>query len=155
MVTTCPDISDPGRMETFPAWSPDGKYLYFCSAPKFESYFAMKDGVEDLLYNNIRYDLMRIRYFPENRTWGKLETVLSSAETGLSITEPRVSPNGHYLLFTMSEYGNFPIYLKSSDIYMLILKQGNIINPMLIVIKLIAFIPGRATAAGLYSAVKG
>jgi len=129
MVTTCPDISDPERMETFPCWSPNGEYLYFCSTPKLESYFAMKDGVEDLLYNNIRYDLMRIRYFPENRAWGKLETVLSSAETGLSITEPRVSPDGHYLLFTMSEYGNFPIYLKSSDIYMLDLKTGKYYKP--------------------------
>ncbi|HVO72748.1 MAG TPA: hypothetical protein VMT35_01885 [Ignavibacteriaceae bacterium] len=129
MVTTCPGISDPGRMETFPAWSPDGKYLYFSSAPKLESFFAMKDSVEELLYNNIRYDLMRIRYFPENGTWGKLDTVLSSSETGLSLTEPRVSPDGHYLLFTASDYGNFPIYLKSSDIYMLDLKTGKYYKP--------------------------
>lgn len=129
MVTTCPDISDPERMETFPTWSPDGNYLYFCSAPKLESYLAMKDSIKDLLYTNIRYDLMRIRYFPENKTWGKLETVLSSAETGLSITEPRISPDGRYLLFTMAEYGNFPIYLESSDLYLLDIKTGKFVRP--------------------------
>ena len=31
-VTTTPDISKPDRLETFPAWSPDGRYLYFSSA---------------------------------------------------------------------------------------------------------------------------
>ena len=37
-ITTTPDISNPDILETFPAWSPDGKYLYFCSAPKLESF---------------------------------------------------------------------------------------------------------------------
>jgi hypothetical protein len=129
MVTTCPDISKPDRLETFPAWSPDGKYLYFCSAPKIETFMTEKDGKKDLLYNKIRYDLMRISYNIKDGTWGKLETVLSSAETGMSITEPRVSPDGNYLLFTMADYGNFPIYLKSSDIYLLDLKNGRYFKP--------------------------
>jgi hypothetical protein len=129
MVTTCPDISNPDRLETFPAWSPDGKYLYFCSAPKFESFMTEENGKEDLLYKKIRYDLMRISYDIKDGTWGKLETVLSSAETGMSITEPRVSPDGRYLLFTMADYGNFPIYLKSSDVYLLDLKTGKYFKP--------------------------
>ena len=129
MVTTCPEISSPDRMETFPAWSPDGKYLYFCSAPKIETYMTEKDGKEDLLYNQIRYDLMRIGYNIKDGTWGKLETVLTSAETGKSITEPRISPDGKYLLFTMADYGNFPIYLKSSDVYLLDLKTGKYYKP--------------------------
>jgi len=128
-VTTCPDISDPERLETFPTWSPDGNFLYFCSSPKLESYITGKDEKEDLMYNKIRYDLMRIRYYAESNTWGKLETVLSSAQTGLSITEPRISPDGRFLLFTMSDYGNFPIYLKSSDVYLLDLQTGKYNKP--------------------------
>jgi hypothetical protein len=117
-VTTTPDISSPERMEIWPAWSPDGKYLYFCSAPKIETY-ENKEKPGDLAYEKIRYDLMRIGYDSEHRTWGTLETVISADECGFSITEPRVSPDGRFLLFTGAAYSQFPIYLKSADVYLL------------------------------------
>jgi len=123
-VTTCPAIASEERMETFPNWSPDGQYLYFCSAPKLATYISTDSSFSDLLYDQIKYDLMRIRYDHENHLWGELETVLSSAETGKSITMPRVSPDARYLLFCMADYGNFPIYLQSSDLYLLDLKTG-------------------------------
>lgn len=128
-ITTCPEISDSERMETFPAWSPDGKYLYFCSAPKMDSFVKVQDGTVIFNYFEIRYDLMRIRYESETKKWGSLETVLSSAETEMSITEPRISPDGRYLLFTGADYSNFPIYLKSSDVYLLDLETGKYFKP--------------------------
>jgi hypothetical protein len=129
MVTTSPGIASPDRMENFPCWSADGKYLYFCSANKFESYFGETEGGQDLLYENIDYDLKRIPYHVETDTWGEVETVLASSETGLSMTEPRVSPDGRYLLFTAAEYGNFPIYLISSDVYILDMETGEYFKP--------------------------
>jgi hypothetical protein len=126
-ITTTPDISNPEILETFPAWSPDGKYLYFCSAPKLESFVKKETG--DLMFGEIKYSLMRISYNEGTDTWGKLETVLSSSQTGLSITEPRVSPDGRFLLFTMSDYSNFPIYLSSSDVYILDLNSGKYYKP--------------------------
>jgi hypothetical protein len=117
-ITTTPDISSPDRMENWPAWSPDGKYLYFCSAPKIETFKNLnKRG--DIAYDKIKYDLMRIVYDPVNRIWGKLEIVISSTELGLSITEPRVSPDGRFVLFTAAKYSQFPIYLTSADLYLL------------------------------------
>ncbi len=124
MVTASPNIASPDRMESFPCWSPDGKYLYFCSSGKFESYFGEIEGRKDLLYENIDYDLNRISYNIETDTWGELETILAASETGLSMTEPRVSPDGRYLLFTGATYGNFPIYVTSSDVYNLDLETG-------------------------------
>ena len=126
IITTCPQISNPERLETFPSWSPDGKYLYFCSAPKYESFLTQE---EDLLYDQILYDLMRIRYHAEDGTWGDLETVLLASATGLSITMPRISPDGRYLLFCMAEYGNFPIYMNSSDLYIMDLSNGQYYRP--------------------------
>jgi dipeptidyl aminopeptidase/acylaminoacyl peptidase len=67
---------------------------------------------------------MRIAYNPVNRTWGKLETVISSTELGLSITEPRVSPNGRFVLFTAAKYSQFPIYIRSANLYLLDLQTG-------------------------------
>jgi hypothetical protein len=110
MVTTSPRLANPNYLETFPAWTPDGRYLYFCRANKMESYSN---------YDQIRYDLVRIPYNPDDKTWGEVETLVSSAETGQSITEPRVSPDNRFLLFTMAAYGNFPVYMKSSDVYLM------------------------------------
>ncbi|MCJ7813268.1 cytochrome C biosynthesis protein, partial [bacterium] len=125
IVTTDHQISSTERMETFPCWSPDGKYLYFCSSPNIEKYYVTKGDYENLLYDQIKYDLMRIQYNEKEETWGELETVISALETGLSITMPRISPDGQFLLFCMSKYGNFPVYLESADLYLLNLENDS------------------------------
>ena len=97
-------IADPNRLESFPAWSADGKTLYFCTADR--SWGRDQPlAIEDL--KKVKYDLMRVRYDIEKDAWGEPEPVLTAAETGLSISEPRASPDGRYLLFCMSAYGGF------------------------------------------------
>lgn len=108
-ITTNPQISKPDQWETWPTWSPDGRYLYFCSTPK----------ASEEEFQKIRYSLMRIPYDEKTDTWGELETVLSSKTTALSITEPRISPDGRFLMFTMAPYGGFPVTLPQSDLYVL------------------------------------
>lgn len=119
MISTCPDIANPNRMETFPCWSPDGKALYFCAANALDSFWTDQTGRKELSWKKIRYDLMRIPYDPQTGSWGKLETVLSAKDFGGSISEPRVSPDGRSVLFTGSDYSSFPIYLNSANIYLL------------------------------------
>jgi hypothetical protein len=118
---TAPALSDKKRLETYPAWSPDGKYLYFCSAPLL---WSPSETVPPKRYKEVRYDLMRIGYDVETDTWGTLETVLSAAQTGLSILLPRVSPDGRFLLFCMCQYGCFPAYQPTSDLYLMDLQTG-------------------------------
>jgi hypothetical protein len=124
LITTTTEISSPDYMETFPAWSPDGKYLYFCRTKKIDSYYTGPDDILGLMYDKILYDLMRIEYNPENGTWGEAETVIAANDIGLSITIPRISPDGRFLLFCAAQYGSFPIYLKSADIFLLDLHNG-------------------------------
>jgi hypothetical protein len=50
--------------------------------------------------------------------------VLSSKDTGLSIAMPRVSPDGRWLIFCMCEYGYFPPWQQSSDMYIMDLKSA-------------------------------
>jgi len=118
---TAPALSDKQRLETYPAWSPDGKSLYFCSAPLL---WTDMQTVPPKRYAEVKYDLMRIGYDVETDTWGTLETVLSAAQTGLSILLPRVSPDGRFLLFCMSLYGCFPVYQPTSDLYVMDLHTG-------------------------------
>lgn len=116
-----PALSDKQRLETYPAWTPDGKYLYFCSAPLL---WTDTETVPPRRYQEVKYDLMRISYDVETDRWGPLETVLRAAETGLSILLPRISPDGRFLLFCMNQYGCFPIYQPTSDLYLMDLRTG-------------------------------
>jgi len=119
-IKTTPQISKKDRLETYPVWSPDGRYLYFCSAPLTWSDRNIIPGN----FNEIKYDLVRISYDVDSDTWGELETVLSAQETGLSMLLPRISPDGRWLLFCMCNYGCFPVYQQSSDLYMIDLEAA-------------------------------
>jgi dipeptidyl aminopeptidase/acylaminoacyl peptidase len=115
-VSTTPALADTNRMEIWPAWSPDGRTLYYCSSPRLDTYVNPPGSPEPFAYDRIRYDLMRIAYDPESGAWGRPETVLSSADADASVLEPRVSPDGRFILVTVSNYSQFPIYLKSADL---------------------------------------
>jgi hypothetical protein len=115
-------IADTTRLETYPAWSNDGKWLYFCSAPRFDTTEVMGDHN----YRKVRYDLVRIPFDPQTSAFGKPETFLSSAKTGMSITFPRFSPDGRYLLLTMSAYGNFPLARSSGDLFIMEMRSRRV-----------------------------
>jgi len=116
------ELARKDRLETYPAWSPDGEYLYFCSAP---IPWKDRDAVPPENYDKVKYDLRRVRYDVRGDRWGQVETVLAAGQTGLSILLPRVSPDGRFLLFCMCEYGCFPVYQPSSDLYRMDLATGN------------------------------
>jgi hypothetical protein len=121
VVKTSPKLSQKERLETYPAWSADGRYLYFCSAPML---WTDQNEVPPKRYKEVKYDLMRISYDIENDQWGELETVLSAKDTGLSILMPRISPDGRWLLFCMCDYGSFPAFEQSSDLYIMDLEAA-------------------------------
>lgn len=120
-VKTNPALADNARLETYPAWTPDGTYLYFCSAP---IPWSDRDTVPPKGYNHVRYDLRRVRYEIGQDRWGEPETVLAASVTGKSILQPRFSPDGRFLLFCMCEYGCFPVFQESSDLYMMDMTTG-------------------------------
>ncbi len=120
-IKTATALSEPDRLETYPTWSPDGRYLYFCSAPIL---WTDRNTLPPVRYDKVKYDLRRIGYDIETDKWGQPETILSAEETGMSILCPRISPDGRFLVFCMCEYGCFPVYQISSDLYLMDLKTG-------------------------------
>jgi hypothetical protein len=118
-ISTCAALSAKNRLETFPTWSPDGRYLYFISAV----------SLPPERYREIRYDLLRIAFDPATSKFGAVDTVISSARTGLSVSFPRISPDGKYLLFCMTEYGNFTLWHTDSDLYLMNLETNEITKP--------------------------
>jgi hypothetical protein len=113
---SCPQLKTE-NFETFPVFSPDGNTLYFCSATK-------QPGIQTD-YKNIKYSLCKIAFDPATGTFGdKIDTLISAAQTGKSISFPRPSFDGKYLMFTQSDYGQFSIWHKEADLYLLDLKTG-------------------------------
>ena len=100
------------RFETFPTFSPDGKWLYFCSAR------AVADMPKD--HRDVRYGLYRIAFNAEDMSFGdQLECLYDAPAEGFSVSFPRVSPDGRFLCFTRHGYGNFSIWHHDADLWML------------------------------------
>lgn len=121
LLKTAPPLADKGWLETQPAWSPDGRYLYFASAPKLWPGTRIFPAEH---YDQVRYDLKRVPYDVQTDQWGEVETVLAAQRTGKSNLNPRPSPDGRFLLFSTCHHGGFALYQPESDLYLLDLKSG-------------------------------
>jgi hypothetical protein len=107
-------------LQTFPSWSPDGKYLYFCRALKVIN--SDDPELEQIL--NTHYDLARKSFDPDKRTFGETEIVFDASGINKSASFPRVSPDGKFLVFTLHDYGTFPIWHREADLYISHLQNG-------------------------------
>ena len=67
---------------------------------------------------------MRIPFDAETGKWGKPQMLVSSEVTNKSVSFPRVSPDNRYVMFCLSDYGNFSINHKSSDLYLYDIHKG-------------------------------
>ena len=118
-VFTCPQLSSEAAFETFPTFSPDGRSLYFCTA---DSVSPMPDR-----YLDTHYSLCRIDFNPEDGTFGEtVDTLYNARTTKMSVSFPRISPDGKYLAFTLHQYGNFSIWQRDADIYMVDMADNRI-----------------------------
>ena len=109
---TDPRFNTEDILETFPCWSPDGKSMYFVShkAPVLPVKFS----------TNMHYDLLRVSFDAETATFGtQIDTLYNSREQGGSASYPRISSDGRYLLYTLSDYGTFPIWHHEADLHMI------------------------------------
>lgn len=115
-IVTAPAIFDTEVFETFPSFSPDGKTLYYCAARRQ----SMPDDTERL-----RYHLCAISFDAATRTFGeKADTLYQAERMDKSVSFPRVSPDGKYLMFTLADYATFPIWHQEADLWMLDLESG-------------------------------
>ena len=115
-VISKPTVKKDSLWETFPAFSPDGKTLYFCAAQ------AKPIPAE---VTEIRYNLYKTSFDASTGSLGdEVEMVIDAAGQGKSISFPKPSFDGKYLMFTLSDYGNFSIWHHESDLWLLDLESG-------------------------------
>mgnify|MGYP000109008458 FL=1 len=113
-----PLTADSTVLETFPTFSADGKWIYYCSAPLV----ALPDSVRQL-----RYSLCRIAFDAEHGAWGsRVDTLWNARLMSGSVCHPKASPDGRYLLYTVADYGTFPIWHRETELQLLDLQTGSI-----------------------------
>lgn len=120
-VLRSPLTADSTRLETFPTFSADSKAIYFCVA----------DGpVRPSHLDSLQYSLCRISFDPAKGEFGNSVDTVVFAQKGLknSVSHPRVSPDGKRLLYTVSDFGTFPIWHRDADLRMMDLSNGDIDN---------------------------
>ena len=132
----------PDEFECYPAWTPDGRTLYFVSA-HFEYHDSIDEATEQYLRaTDFKYNIYRKSFDPSKRCFGPRETVfradslyasfmnlpdsIGKDTIGLSATLPRISPDGRFLLFTLGRYGVFHIWHHEADLYLMNLSDGTV-----------------------------
>ena len=101
--------------ETWPAWSPNGEWLYFCRTAKVSADTVTRypDPIERV--RHIFFDLVRIKFLPEEgRFSGPVETILRGG-AGHSYAIPQISPDGKFLLCCASLFNSVP-YQSQGDL---------------------------------------
>ena len=113
-VISSPLLSDSLKFETFPTFSPDGKYIYYCSADTV----SLPQDIK-----NLQYSLVRI---PFDESTGTIGTQVDTLFSERSVCHPRLSPDGRFVLYTVADYGTFPIWHPEADLQMINLQTGAI-----------------------------
>lgn len=121
-IISLPLLSDSIWFETFPTFSPDGKYIYYCTTKAINE-------AKDI--TSLQYSLCRIPFNETNGTIGeKVDTVVAAhhQQPGVktSVCHPKISPDGRYLLYSVADYGTFPIWHRETDLRMLDLQTMSV-----------------------------
>ncbi len=126
-VSSISELED--ELEVFPTWSPDGKTQYFCSAKfEYQNDSVAKETEMIQRYKEVKYSLYATDFNPETKQFSNTRMIYNAADSAInaSVTLPRVSPDGRYIIFSQAEYGCFHVWHNDADIYMLDLKTSKV-----------------------------
>lgn len=103
--------------ESNPAFSADGTKLYFCRSAKVDMPVQVKEA---------RYDLCSVNFNPTTGDLStEIDTVICVTKDKKSISLPRPSYDGKYIIYALEDYGCFPLYHKEADLWIYDIKSGS------------------------------
>ena len=116
-----PHVARADKFETFPCFSADGRSVFYCVADTV----TLPKQVDQCLY-----DLVRADFDPETGLIGEQVDTLWHGKDGKgSVCHPKASPDGRWLMFTVADYGTFPLFHPECTLYLADLQSGEI-RPM-------------------------
>ncbi|MCR5454500.1 MAG: hypothetical protein K6F33_05885 [Bacteroidales bacterium] len=114
---TCPYLNSENTFTTEPSFSPDGKTLYYTTSKAVDMEKFTKDT---------HYDICKIEFDEASGKFGdRVDTIIKVSSDSMTTAFPRPSYNGKYLLYTKFDYGQFGIWHKEADLWMLDLASGD------------------------------
>lgn len=105
------------QIETFPTWSPNGKHLFYCRGNEY------KPGTP---IDSIRYDLYCVNFNSKDKSFSKPKCIYAASAKKKSVSFPKISPDGNFVLLTESNYGNFSIWHTEADLVLINLKTNKL-----------------------------
>ena len=103
-------------LEIFPAFSADGKWLYYSTS---------KPCRVPAEYEKVKCSLCRIAFDAEKGAFGEeVDTLLNGPVTDKSYVLARPSYDGRWLMYCVSSRGNFPVSQDDADLWLMDLKTG-------------------------------
>ncbi len=122
--TVTPITRDSTDLDCFPFWSPDGKYIYYVSA-HWEKIDTLVGLDFELIknYKSLQYNLYRKAFNEKTLTFGPRELVYNAVARNRSVTLPRISPDGRWLMFTQGQFGVFHIWHNDADLFLMDLNK--------------------------------
>ena len=103
-------------LEIFPAFSADGKWLYYSTS---------KPCRVPAEYEKVKCSLCRIAFDAEKGAFGEeVDTLLNAPATDKSYVLARPSYDGRWLMYCVSSRGNFPVSQDDADLWLMDLKTG-------------------------------
>lgn len=120
-ITTDSLLYNDNAMQTFATFSPDGRWLYYCSAPQLHDYPAD--------YERTHYSIVRMGFdVATGHFSGQADTIYNARTDGGSAAFPRISPDGRHLLFTLADCGTFPVYHPEARLEIIDLESRQRVN---------------------------
>jgi hypothetical protein len=105
------------NLEIFPAFSADGRYIYYSSS---------KPCRVPAEYEKVKCSLCRIAFDAEKGQFSEtVDTLLNGPATDKSYVLARPSYDGRWLMYCISSRGNFPVSQDDADLWLMDLKTGD------------------------------
>lgn len=105
-----PQLTD-DDLEIFPAFSPDGRTLYYSSS---------KPCQVPAEYEKVKCSLCAISFDATTGQFGQtVDTLLNARELNKSIVLARPSYDGRWLMYCQADCGNFPVCRNESDLWLM------------------------------------
>lgn len=113
-----PHVAKTDKLETFPCFSADGKSVFYCVADTV----ALPENIRDL-----KYSLVRACFDSAcGEISEQVDTIWSAWENNGSVCHPKASPDGKWVMFSVADYGTFPIDHRESSLKMINLETGEL-----------------------------
>ncbi|MBQ8153446.1 MAG: PD40 domain-containing protein [Prevotella sp.] len=113
-----PELMTETDLEIFPAFSHDGKYLYYSTS---------KTCQVPAEYMKVKCSICRIGFDEAQGRFGhQVDTLLNGQRDNRSYTLARPSYDGRWMMYNVSSRSNFPVFQPDADLWLMDLRTGKI-----------------------------